>query len=90
MEKKCVTALTARKRKTMAQTREVFLEAIKNGAVSIILVHNHPSGNPKPSQNDLVVTRKMIEAGKLLGITLVDHIIIGDNSYVSLMEEKFM
>ncbi|MEE1516894.1 MAG: DNA repair protein RadC [Lachnospiraceae bacterium] len=75
---------------SLASPREVFLEAIKNGAVSIILVHNHPSGNPKPSQNDLVVTRKMIEAGKLLGITLVDHIIIGDNSYVSLMEEKFM
>ena len=75
---------------SLASPREVFLEALKNGAVSIILVHNHPSGNPKPSQNDLVVTRKMIEAGKLLGITLVDHIIIGDNSYVSLMEEKFM
>lgn len=75
---------------SLASPREVFLEAIKNGAVSIILVHNHPSGNPTPSQNDLVVTRKMKEAGQLLGIDLVDHIIIGDNSYVSLMEEKLL
>lgn len=75
---------------SLASPREVFIEAIKNGAVSIILVHNHPSGNPTPSQNDLVVTRKMKEAGQLLGIALVDHIIIGDNSYVSLMEEKIL
>lgn len=75
---------------SLASPREVFIEAIKNGAVSIILVHNHPSGNPTPSQNDLLVTRKMKEAGQLLGIALVDHIIIGDNSYVSLMEEKIL
>ena len=75
---------------SLASPREVFIEAVKNGAVSIILVHNHPSGNPKPSQNDLIVTRKMKEAGELLGISLIDHIIIGDNSYVSLSEEKMM
>lgn len=75
---------------SLASPREVYLEAVKNGAVSIILVHNHPSGNPRPSQNDLAVTRKMKEAGELLGISLIDHIIIGDNSYVSLSEEKMM
>ena len=75
---------------SLASPREVFVEAIKNRAVSIILVHNHPSGNPKPSKNDLIVTGKMKEAGELLGIKLVDHIIIGDNSYVSLSEEKMM
>ena len=75
---------------SLASPREVYLEAVKNGAVSIILVHNHPSGNPRPSQNDLAVTRKMKEAGELLGISLIDHVIIGDNSYVSLSEEKMM
>ena len=75
---------------SLASPREVFIEAIKNRAVSIILVHNHPSGNPHPSKNDLVVTEKMKQAGELLGIKLIDHIIIGDNSYVSLSEEKMM
>lgn len=75
---------------SLASPREVFVEAVNKRAVSIILVHNHPSGNPKPSKNDLVVTRKMKDAGELLGIKLIDHIIIGDNSYVSLSEEKMM
>ena len=75
---------------SLASPREVFVEAVNNRAVSIILVHNHPSGNPKPSKNDLVVTRQMKDAGELLGIKLSDHIIIGDNSYVSLSEEKMM
>ncbi|MBQ5918913.1 MAG: DNA repair protein RadC [Lachnospiraceae bacterium] len=75
---------------SLASPREVFVEAVNNRAVSIILVHNHPSGNPKPSKNDLVVTRQMKDAGELLGIKLIDHIIIGDNSYVSLSEEKMM
>ena len=75
---------------SLASPREVFVEAVNNRAVSIILVHNHPSGNPKPSKNDLVVTRQMKDAGALLGIKLIAHIIIGDNSYVSLSEEKMM
>lgn len=75
---------------SLASPREVYLEAVRNRAVSIILVHNHPSGNPSPSKNDLLVTRKMKDAGELLGITLIDHIIIGDNSYISLSEEKMM
>ena len=75
---------------SLASPREVFVEAVNNRAVSILLVHNHPSGNPKPSKNDLVVTRQMKDAGELLGIKLIDHIIIGDNSYVSLSEEKMM
>lgn len=75
---------------SLASPREVFVEAVNNRAVSIILVHNHPSGNPKPSKNDLVVTRQMKDAGELLGIKLIDHIIIGDNSYISLSEEKMM
>lgn len=75
---------------SLASPREVFIEALKQKAVSIILMHNHPSGNPSPSQNDILVTRKMREIGEILGIPLVDHIIIGDNSYVSLKEENMM
>lgn len=75
---------------SMASPREVFIEALKNKAVSIILMHNHPSGNPSPSQNDILVTKQIKEIGDILGIILVDHIIIGDNSYVSLNEEKLM
>lgn len=75
---------------SLASPREVYIEAVKQKAVSIILMHNHPSGNPTPSQNDIAVTRKMREIGELLGIPLVDHIIIGDNSYVSLKEENMM
>lgn len=75
---------------SLASPREVFIEALKQRAVSIILLHNHPSGDPTPSQNDILVTQKMKSAGELLGITLVDHIIIGDNSYVSLNEVKKM
>ncbi|MBN2421823.1 DNA repair protein RadC [Candidatus Woesearchaeota archaeon] len=58
--------------------REVFKPAIRNSASKIILVHNHPSGDPKPSQEDLVITDKIIEAGKLLGISVLDHVIIGE------------
>ena len=75
---------------SLASPREVFVEAVNNRAVSIILVHNHPSGNPKPSKNDLVVTRQMKDAGELLGIKLINHIIIGDNSYVSKKKKKMM
>lgn len=66
--------------------REVFIEALRCGAVSLILVHNHPSGDPAPSRNDELLTKRMLEAGKSLGIFLLDHIIIGDNTYVSLRE----
>ncbi|MGF7144066.1 DNA repair protein RadC [Anaerotaenia torta] len=68
-------------------TREVFVQAIKYEAVSIILIHNHPSGDPTPSPEDVRVTKKVAEAGNLVGITLMDHIIIGDNRYISLREQ---
>ena len=75
---------------SLASPREIFLEALKSKAVSIILLHNHPSGDPSPSQNDISITRRVKELGEFLGITLVDHIIIGDNSYVSLNEENLV
>ncbi|HCL02312.1 MAG TPA: hypothetical protein DHW61_07845 [Lachnoclostridium phytofermentans] len=67
--------------------REIFLLAVKYEAVYIILLHNHPSGDPTPSKEDIAVTKRMKEAGELLGVTLMDHIIIGDNRYISLKEQ---
>lgn len=66
--------------------REVFQKALLANAVSIILMHNHPSGDPNPSRQDIDITRKLSEAGKLLGIEVLDHIVIGDY-YVSLKEK---
>lgn len=68
-------------------TREVFVHALKYEAVNIILLHNHPSGDPTPSAEDIRVTKRMKEAGNLIGIALMDHIIIGDNKYISLKEQ---
>ncbi|MDF2486253.1 MAG: hypothetical protein K0R46_2421 [Herbinix sp.] len=68
-------------------TREVFVQAVKQEAVNIILLHNHPSGDPTPSAEDIRVTKRLAEAGNLIGISLMDHIIIGDNRYISLKEQ---
>ena len=70
-------------------TREVFQKALLANAVSIILMHNHPSGDPSPSREDIEVTRRMVEAGKILGVQVLDHIIIGDR-YSSLKEKGHM
>lgn len=71
---------------TLVSPREIFIEALKYEAVYIILVHNHPSGSPEPSLADIDATKKIIEAGRILDIRLTDHIIIGDNCYVSMLE----
>ncbi len=68
------------------EPREVFRSAIKNAAARIILIHNHPSGNPSPSNEDIEVTKKLIDAGKLLNIQVLDHIIIGNGSWWSWQE----
>ncbi len=68
--------------------REIFVEAVKAKAVFIVLVHNHPSGDPTPSREDVLMTRQIQEAGEILGIILLDHIIIGDNCYTSLKETQ--
>ncbi len=70
--------------------REVFIQALKYEAVNIILLHNHPSGDPTPSAEDLRVSKRIQEAGNFIGITLMDHIIIGDNKYISLKEERMI
>lgn len=72
---------------SLIHPREIFTEAIRNGGDSIIVIHNHPSGDPKESKNDINVTTRLKECGKLLGIELVDHIIIGDREYISLKEK---
>ena len=70
-------------------TREIFQKALLANAVSIILMHNHPSGDPKPSREDVEVTKRLVEAGKILGIQVLDHLVIGDR-YVSLKEAGHM
>jgi len=70
------------------QVGEIFREAIKANAAAIIVVHNHPSGDPTPSPEDIVLTRQIVQAGKLLGIEVLDHIIIGQQRYVSLRERR--
>ena len=67
-----------------ADPREIFSPAIRKAAAGIILVHNHPSGDPSPSSDDISSTKTLVEAGKILGIKVIDHIIIGRNSYHSL------
>ncbi|MEW6457128.1 MAG: DNA repair protein RadC [Acidobacteriota bacterium] len=72
---------------SMAHPREIFKEAISNLASSIIIFHNHPSGDPHPSRYDIEITKKVYESGKIIGIELLDHIIIGDGKYYSFKEE---
>ncbi len=69
--------------------REIFQKALLANSVSIILMHNHPSGSPDPSREDIAVTEKVAEAGNLLGVELLDHIVIGDR-YVSLKEKGYL
>jgi DNA repair protein RadC len=73
-----------------AAPADVFRPAIIAGAASVLLAHNHPSGDPNPSDDDLVLTRKIVEAGKLLGIPMVDHVIIGDGSHFSFVDHGLM
>lgn len=75
---------------SLASPREIFMEAFRFRAVRIILVHNHPSGDPSPSKEDGILTARVKEAGDFLGIPLVDHIIIGDSAYFSFREKGMM
>lgn len=71
---------------SLASPREIFIEALRYQAVSLILVHNHPSGDPEPSRQDIALTRRVMESGDLIGIQLQDHVVIGEHSYVSMKE----
>ncbi|MCG7410202.1 DNA repair protein RadC [Paenibacillus sp. ACRRX] len=75
---------------SLVHPREVFRSAIRHGAAALICIHNHPSGDPTPSREDIEITRRLIEAGELVGIEVLDHLIIGDNQYVSLKEQSLV
>lgn len=75
---------------TCAHPREVFQHAVRVGANALILAHNHPSGDPEPSKEDILLTQRMLHAGEILGIALQDHVIVGREGYVSLRERNFM
>ncbi|MDK2892935.1 DNA repair protein RadC [Methanohalophilus sp.] len=70
--------------------REVFKSALLESAASVIITHNHPSGDPSPSREDIAVTQKLVDGGKLLGIDVLDHVIIGDGCYVSLKDQGYI
>lgn len=75
---------------SIASPREIFVEALKHRAVGVILAHNHPSGDPTPSKEDCLLTKRVREAGSLIGIQLLDHVVIGDNSYSSFKKEGML
>ncbi|MFS0861722.1 DNA repair protein RadC [Fredinandcohnia sp. 179-A 10B2 NHS] len=75
---------------SIVHPREVYKEAFRRSAASIICVHNHPSGDPTPSREDIEVTKRLVECGKIIGIELLDHLIIGEHKYVSLKEKGYV
>ncbi len=75
---------------SIVHPREVFLEAVKKSSASMILIHNHPSGEVQPSREDINITQRLIKAGEIMGIKVLDHIIIGDGSYLSFKEENII
>jgi len=75
---------------SIVHPREVFTPAVKESAAAMILVHNHPTGDPAPSGEDIAVTRRLREAGELMGIKVLDHIIVGDGEYVSFVERGLL
>lgn len=72
---------------SIVHPREVFKEALSASAASVIFVHNHPSGNPEPSTDDIELTKRLAQAGEIMGIDVLDHVIIGDSKYVSLKRQ---
>ncbi|WHY33266.1 DNA repair protein RadC [Cytobacillus firmus] len=75
---------------SIVHPREVFKEAFRRSAASIICIHNHPSGDPTPSREDIEVTKRLAESGKIIGIDMLDHLIIGENKFVSLKEKGYL
>jgi DNA repair protein RadC len=75
---------------SIVHPREVFKTALLSNAAAILLLHNHPSGDPAPSQEDLAITRRLIECGDILGIRVLDHIIIGEDCFKSFSEDGLM
>lgn len=75
---------------SVVSPREIFINAVRFEAVNIILLHNHPSGDPTPGEHDILATERVRQAGELIGISLIDHIIIGDNKYISFKKEGLL
>lgn len=75
---------------SIVHPREIFREAFRRSAATIICLHNHPSGDPTPSREDIEVTKRLVESGKILGVEILDHIIIGDKRYVSMKEKGYL
>jgi DNA repair protein RadC len=75
---------------SIVHPREVFKTAIKESAAAVILVHNHPSGDPSPSREDIEITQRLVKSGDIVGIKVLDHIIIGDGSHFSFLDKKMI
>jgi DNA repair protein RadC len=75
---------------SVVHPREVFNPAIRDSAAAVICVHNHPSGDPQPSQEDRALTARLVEAGRLLGIQVLDHVIVGRDTYMSFADEGLL
>ena len=75
---------------SLVHPREVFNPVVRESAAAVLFVHNHPSGDPTPSEEDIAVTKQLVEAGKILGIRVLDHVIIGDGRSVSFVELGMM
>lgn len=75
---------------SVVHPREIFKAAIENSSASIILIHNHPSGNPDPSTEDITITKKIVESGKIMEIPVFDHLIIAGNIYTSFVERRLL
>ncbi len=75
---------------SIVHPREVFKAAILNNANGIVCLHNHPSGDPEPSQEDIEITKRLIEVGEIMGIRVLDHVIIGEQDYLSMKEKCLM
>lgn len=75
---------------SIVHPREVFLPAILHSAASVVLVHNHPSGDPEPSEEDLSITRRLVQVGDLVGIGVLDHVIVGTRGYVSFRDRQLL
>lgn len=75
---------------SMVHPREVFKAAVLNNAASIVCFHNHPSGDPTPSPEDIEITKRLVDAGEIMGIQVLDHIVVGDNRFYSLKEKGMM
>jgi DNA repair protein RadC len=75
---------------SIVHPREIFKEGLRRSAASIICLHNHPSGHPEPSREDIEVTKRLVECGRIIGIDILDHLIIGENKFVSLKEKGYL